>query len=88
MHISILAFPSDQILEEFMFAGKEGLGPTMLLFTDNWIGQMADSGLLSPLYKKFSRIGSVQYAQFCRDPKSGTSIGHPIIPGTPCANFN
>ena len=34
VHISTVAFPYDQLLDEFMTAGTEGLGPTLLLGTN------------------------------------------------------
>lgn len=43
------AFPYNKILAEFMVAGKEGLGPTLILGTDNWISDLADAGLIRPL---------------------------------------
>jgi maltose-binding protein MalE len=49
VHISTVAFPYDQLLAEFMLAGAEGLGPTLLLGTDSWLGDLVDAGLISPI---------------------------------------
>jgi len=49
VHISTVAFPYDQLLAEFILAGAEGLGPTLLLGADNWLGDLADAELISPI---------------------------------------
>jgi len=56
VHISKVAFPYDQLFAEFMLAGKEGLGPTLFLGTDSWIGDLADSGLISPLSQDLTEL--------------------------------
>ena len=43
------AFPDDQIFNEYLIAAKEGLGPTLLLGHDSWIGDLADAGIIQPL---------------------------------------
>jgi arabinogalactan oligomer/maltooligosaccharide transport system substrate-binding protein len=47
--IITFALPEDQILKEFAAAGKDGLGPGILIGSDSWIGELAESGLIRPL---------------------------------------
>ena len=49
VQIITFALPQDQILKEFTAAGNDGLGPGLLIGTDSWIGELADSGLIRPL---------------------------------------
>jgi arabinogalactan oligomer/maltooligosaccharide transport system substrate-binding protein len=45
-----VAIPEDQILAEFIDAGQAGLGPSLLIGTDGWIGELVNTGLLRPLF--------------------------------------
>lgn len=45
-----IALPQDQILEEFIDAGNDGLGPGLLIGEDSWIGELVNLGLLQPLF--------------------------------------
>lgn len=53
VHISTVALPRDQILDEFYKVGDDGLGPGLLIGGDSWIGDLVDDGLIRP----FSRDG-------------------------------
>lgn len=44
-----VALPEDHILEEFMTAGNDGLGPDVLIGTNSWIGELVNAGLIRPL---------------------------------------
>jgi maltose-binding protein MalE len=44
-----VALPENQIFEEFVDAGNDGLGPDVLLGKDSWIGELADAGLIRSL---------------------------------------
>lgn len=44
-----VALPEDRILEEFIEAGSDGLGPGLVLGEDGWIGELVSTGLLRPL---------------------------------------
>jgi len=44
-----VALPEDQILEEFVDAGNDGLGPDVLIGKDGWIRELADAGLIRSL---------------------------------------
>jgi arabinogalactan oligomer/maltooligosaccharide transport system substrate-binding protein len=43
------ALPADRILEEFIEAGNDGLGPALLIGADSWIGELVNTGLIRPL---------------------------------------
>ena len=45
-----VALPEDQILEEFIAAGNDGLGPGVLIGADSWIGELVNTGLIRPLF--------------------------------------
>jgi arabinogalactan oligomer/maltooligosaccharide transport system substrate-binding protein len=45
-----VALPPDQLLEEFIDAGNDGLGPGLLIGTNSWIGELATAGLIQPLF--------------------------------------
>jgi arabinogalactan oligomer/maltooligosaccharide transport system substrate-binding protein len=45
-----VALPQDQLLEEFIDAGIDGLGPGLLIGKDNWIGELVNGGLIQPLF--------------------------------------
>lgn len=49
VHIVEFALPEEQILTEFYDAGNDGLGPGLLIGTDSWIGELANSGLIQSL---------------------------------------
>ena len=44
-----VALPEDQILDEFIEAGNDGLGPGLLIGADSWIGELVSTGLIRPL---------------------------------------
>lgn len=44
-----VALPEDHILEEFITAGNDGLGPDILIGTSSWIGELVNTGLIRPL---------------------------------------
>jgi len=44
-----IALPREHILEEFIDAGNDGLGPSVLIGTDSWIGELVDAGLIRTL---------------------------------------
>ena len=48
VHISTVALPRDQIMQEFYRVGDDGLGPGMLIGGDSWIGELVDNGLIRP----------------------------------------
>lgn len=43
------AIPEDQILEEFIDSGNDGLGPGLLIGLDSWIGELVNTGLIRAL---------------------------------------
>lgn len=45
-----VALPQDQILEEFVDAGNDGLAPSLLIGRDSWIGELVNNGLIQPLF--------------------------------------
>lgn len=45
-----VALPQDQLLEEFIDAGNDGLGPGLLIGRNGWIGELAGAGLLQSLF--------------------------------------
>lgn len=47
-----LALPEDGILDEFVDAANDGLGPDLLIGPDSWIGELAGSGLLRPVLQE------------------------------------
>ena len=47
--IVALALSSDQLLEQFQQSAKDGLGPDLLLGSKDWIGNLANVGLIRPL---------------------------------------
>ena len=47
--VATVALPEDEILDEFIDAGNDGLGPGMLLADDAWIGDLVEKGLIRPL---------------------------------------
>ena len=47
--ITVIALPADRILHEFKEASNDGLGPSMLLGNDNWIGELVETGLIRTL---------------------------------------
>ena len=49
MRIIPVALPEDRILEEFIEAGNDGLGPGVLIGKDSWIGELVNTGLIRPL---------------------------------------
>ncbi len=49
VRIASIAFPEDQILQEFNKSGIDGLGPALLIGQDSWIGELANTGILRPL---------------------------------------
>jgi arabinogalactan oligomer/maltooligosaccharide transport system substrate-binding protein len=49
VRVIAVALPEDRILEEFITAGNDGLGPGVLIGTDNWIGELVNTGLIRPL---------------------------------------
>ncbi len=49
VQIITFALPEDQILKEFVAAGKDGLGPGILIGDDSWIGELAENGMIRPL---------------------------------------
>jgi maltose-binding protein MalE len=56
VQIITTAFPYNQILAEFIVAGEEGLGPTLLLGTDSWISDLADAGLIRALSPELAAL--------------------------------
>ena len=46
VHIITVAMPPDQILEEFINTGTDGLGPDLLIGADDWIKDLANMGLI------------------------------------------
>ena len=70
VQIITTAFPYNQILTEFMVAGEEGLGPTLLLGTDNWISELADARDNPPYLSRVRGIRFVQSTQFGSDTLS------------------
>ena len=49
VQIVSVALPEDQILEEFIEAGNDGLGPGLLIGRDGWIGELVNEGLIQPV---------------------------------------
>jgi ABC-type glycerol-3-phosphate transport system substrate-binding protein len=49
VRVTAIALPKDYILEEFMEAGNDGLGPGLLLGSDSWIGELVEAGMLRSL---------------------------------------
>ena len=47
--ITSIALPEDQILDEFIASGNDGLGPGLLIGDDSWIGELANAGLIRPM---------------------------------------
>jgi len=46
VHIITVAMPQDQILEEFIKSGTDGLAPSLLIGVDHWIIDLANRGLI------------------------------------------
>jgi len=46
VRIITVAMPQDQILEEFINTGTNGLGPDLVIGADDWIKDLANSGLI------------------------------------------
>lgn len=44
-----VALPEEQLLNEFIKAGANGLGPGLLIGRDEWIRDLADTGLIRPV---------------------------------------
>lgn len=49
VRIIAVGIPEDHILEEFISAGNDGLGPGVLIGEDSWIGELVSTGLIRPL---------------------------------------
>jgi maltose/maltodextrin transport system substrate-binding protein len=49
VRIISVALPQDRILEEFIEAGNDGLGPGLLIGRDGWIGELVNAGLIQPI---------------------------------------
>jgi arabinogalactan oligomer/maltooligosaccharide transport system substrate-binding protein len=79
VHISSIAFPYDQILAEFMEAGKEGLGPTLIFGTDSWIGDLVDAGLIRPLPPDLAKLELFNERNLALTKYRGHQYGLPLV---------
>lgn len=86
--ITTTAIPHDQILAEFTVAGKEGLGPTLLLGNDSWIGDLADAGLISPLSSNLAALDLFNSRNFSLTQYQGQLFGIPLALYTRALYYN
>jgi len=79
-NVSIIttAFPDDQILTEFMVAAKEGLGPTLPLGVDSWVGDLADAGLIQPLSPEMAALSLFNECNLAITRYRGQQFGIPL----------
>jgi arabinogalactan oligomer/maltooligosaccharide transport system substrate-binding protein len=49
VRVVAVTLPRDQILDEFKKAGRDGLGPALLIGNNSWIGELVIDGLIRPL---------------------------------------
>jgi arabinogalactan oligomer/maltooligosaccharide transport system substrate-binding protein len=78
VNISSIAFPYDQILAEFMQAGKEGLGPTLIFGTNSWIGDLVDAGLIRPLPAELAELELFNARNLALTEYRGRQYGLPL----------
>lgn len=88
VQIITTAFPYDQILTEFMVAGKEGLGPSLLLGTDNWIGDLADVGVIRPLSPDLTALDLFNARNLAITQYQGQQFGVPLSLAPHALYFN
>ena len=86
--ISTVAFPYDQLLDEFMTAGTEGLGPTLLLGTDSWVGDLAEVGLISPLSQDTNKLDLFNARNSAITQYQGQQFGVPLSLAPHALYFN
>lgn len=46
VRITAIAVPEDSILDAYRNAANDGLGPSLMLGSDSWIGELAESGMI------------------------------------------
>lgn len=78
VHIVSVAFSYDQILAEFMEAGKEGLGPTLIFGTNSWIGDLVDAGLIRPLPPDLAKLDLFNARNLAMTEYRGRQYGLPL----------
>ena len=88
VHISTVAFPYDQLLDEFMTAGTEGLGPTLLFGTDSWIGDLAEVELISPLSHETTKLDLFNVRNAAITQYQGQQFGVPLSLAPHALYFN
>ena len=72
------AFPNDQIYSEFLVAGMEGLGPTLLLGLDSWVGDLADAGLIQQLSTELAASDLFNIRNLAITQYQGQQFGLPM----------
>ena len=78
VEITTTAFPGDQIFTEFMAAGEEGLGPTLFLGIDSWVGDLADAGLIQPLSPEMAALSLFNERNLAITQYQGQQFGIPL----------
>jgi len=88
VHISTIAFPYDQLLDEFLIGGTEGLGPTLLLGTDSWVGDLAEAELISPLSQETTKLDLFNARNSAITQYQGQQFGVPLSLAPHALYFN
>ena len=78
VHISAVAFPQDQVITEFIAAGEDGLGPTLLLGIDSSIGDLVDAGMIRPVSPSLATLDLFNTRNVAITRYKGQQYGVPL----------
>jgi len=79
VQIITTAFPEEQIFSEFLISGKDGLGPTLLLGRDSWVGDLAEAELIQPLSEELASLDLFNTRNLALTRYQGQQFGIPLM---------
>ena len=75
VRITTVALPDELMLDSLYDAGSDGLGPDLFIGQDDWIGELAESGLIRPLPASYEVERFVDARNFALTQYKGQKYG-------------